>query len=673
MHDTEQQPYDRSRSGTVLRWRPGEQREWAARAGAAVRYPGDTDWAAEAPSRLAQDPAVACEFLLARPVSVLAPFLAHWRPEPTRIDGDALRAVLAAHGTAAVPAVLHAAEHRPAAFAALLLPVLDVRAARLLTPGLLGVKSLQEPARSWFVRHGTAGALCLLPDALGARGPVQAAAEQALRRAVAEQGRAALRAAAADQYGADMASALDRLLPAERAVPGTVDGADLALPSWLRVAELPPPVLLSGAVLPAAEVRRLLALLRPGCSGSAEAVAGCRPEALAEFGWALFEQWRSAGEPVEDGGVFAALGAFGDDGTARRLGALLRERAGRDGDRWVGQVLDVLVALGTDTALRQLHALAAHLPAGAVESRLAEVADGLGLTSDQLADRLAPDGTTVFDYGARAFTVGFDEHLRPYVVDDADGRREELPPPGPQDDPAAAATAQQRFAALVWDVRALADEQGRRLEAAMVAERVWGADEFRELLGYPLLGRLARRLVWIIDHTAFRIRPDGTVTSAYGSNYPLPEGSPAKLAHPLHLGPDLAAWSELFADAGLVQPFRQLARPVKALTREEAAGHRLPRFEGAVVPADRLLARHANGWRQVGGTDLYRQLPDGSRLVLTFAPDAPTPRPGRTLRSVQLTSGPDRLRPGPRRLASLEPVAASEVLLELEELTSPEA
>ncbi|MFD0330380.1 hypothetical protein ACFQZC_24780 [Streptacidiphilus monticola] len=47
------------------------------------------------------------------------------------------------------------------------------------------------------------------------------------------------------------------------------------------------------------------------------------------------------------------------------------------------------------------------------------MAEGLGLTGDQLSDRLVPDlglesdGTTVVDYGTRRFTVGFDEQLRP--------------------------------------------------------------------------------------------------------------------------------------------------------------------------------------------------------------------------------------------------------------------
>ena len=67
---------------------------------------------------------------------------------------------------------------------------------------------------------------------------------------------------------------------------------------------------------------------------------------------------------------------------------------------------------------------------GAGEDR--EVAAGLGLTAEQLADRLVPDfgldadGSMVLDYGPRRFVVGFDEQLKPYVADEA-GK----PPQGP--------------------------------------------------------------------------------------------------------------------------------------------------------------------------------------------------------------------------------------------------
>ena len=53
--------------------------------------------------------------------------------------------------------------------------------------------------------------------------------------------------------------------------------------------------------------------------------------------------------------------------------------------------------------------------------RIAEIADDLGLTSDQLGDRLVPDlgldasGTLELDYGLGRFTAGFDEQLKPYV------------------------------------------------------------------------------------------------------------------------------------------------------------------------------------------------------------------------------------------------------------------
>jgi hypothetical protein len=59
-----------------------------------------------------------------------------------------------------------------------------------------------------------------------------------------------------------------------------------------------------------------------------------------------------------------------------------------------------------------------------------------GLTAEQLADRLVLDfgldaqGRLTLDYGPSRFVVGFDEQLKPCMVDDDAMRREDLPEPG---------------------------------------------------------------------------------------------------------------------------------------------------------------------------------------------------------------------------------------------------
>ena len=94
-----------------------------------------------------------------------------------------------------------------------------------------------------------------------------------------------------------------------------------------------------------------------------------------------------------------------------------------------------MAAIGTEIALMHLNAVAQRVKFKALKLRaqekIAEVAEGLGLSEDQLADRLVPDfglderGTLMVDYGPRRFAVGFDEQLKPHVSDEAGHRRKE--------------------------------------------------------------------------------------------------------------------------------------------------------------------------------------------------------------------------------------------------------
>ncbi|MFV2175525.1 DUF4132 domain-containing protein [Actinomadura sp. LOL_016] len=215
-----------------------------------------------------------------------------------------------------------------------------------------------------------------------------------------------------------------------------------------------------------------------------------------------------------------------------------------------------------------------------------------------------------FDYGPRRFTVGFDERLRPFVTDTSGRRRTALPEPGAKDDPVLAPAARTAFAALRKDARAVAAERIQRLERAMVTGVRWTPSEFRRYFAeHPLTMHPARRLLWVAEDdtgaTAFRIAEDRTLADAADHEFVLPETARVGVVHPLHLDAGaLRAWTEVFADYEILQPFEQLARPVHVPTEEERAGGRLRRFEGLTVPMAALLAlvRRAFRLRKASGS-----------------------------------------------------------------------
>ncbi|WP_030542014.1 DUF4132 domain-containing protein [Streptomyces albus] len=727
-------------------WLPGEREEWAATESWSRewyrRYRLEKD-VAELRSGDGKFRGLTISLFAEGPEELVRPLLADWDPDTIWDADQAMRPVAARFGTEALPALRRVAARHPATVGAILLPYVDVEVARLMADWAVRLKSAAGTARSWFARHGGAPAALLVPDAVGAAGPARRAAGQALRIIAARHGADVVREAAAG-YGDEAAAAVEELLsadPLENALPARMPQVG----AWAEPGLLPQVLLRGGGeALPSASVGHLLTMLAiskpgqvyPGVDVVREA---CDRGSLARFGWALFEQWRLAGMPAKDSWALHALGPLGDDDTVRALAPVLRAWPGQGAHHRAVEGLDVLAAIGSDVALMHLHGISQRVKFKALKVRatekIAEVAAGLGLSGEQLADRLVPDfgldanGSTVVDYGSRRFTVGFDEQLRPYVLDEDGKRRKDLPKPGARDDAELAPAERKRFLALKKDVRTVASDQVRRFESAMVEGRAWTAAEFRELfVTHPLLGHLVRRLVWLCETgagaeagkagaqaarggaeaatgasdagasgagsgdgvpenravTAFRVAEDRTFADVEDEEFTLPEDATVRLAHPLHLGSELPLWAGLFADYEILQPFPQLGRPVHRLTEEEAAGGRLPRFEGITVDTRKLLGLERRGWRrgepQDAGVECWitRQVAEKRWVILNpsdgIAVGAIDIFPEQKVEAVWLHNRPGDWSPPHQGVelpfADIDPVILSEVIADLTELTA---
>jgi uncharacterized protein DUF4132 len=289
------------------------------------------------------------------------------------------------------------------------------------------------------------------------------------------------------------------------------------------------------------------------------------------------------------------------------------------------------------------------------------------------------------DYGPRGFTAGFDEQLKPYVIDDTGARRTTLPKPGVRDDQDLAPAAYKRFAALKKDVRTVADQQLRRFEQAMVTQRRWTAKEFRTLIvEHPLVWHLARRLVWITeDGRAFRVAEDRSLADLQDDELTLTEPTRIGVAHPLQISGNLKAWAEVFEDYEIGQPFPQLNRPTYALTEEECASTELERFHDITVPVGRLLGMERRGWQRGSAenngiqVNVLRELPDGRTLVIGVDPGISVGDigywPEQRIDRVWLNLGTRiswRTESQPVPFSELDAITASEILADIVELTT---
>ncbi|MFA1549725.1 DUF4132 domain-containing protein [Actinomadura chokoriensis] len=389
--------------------------------------------------------------------------------------------------------------------------------------------------------------------------------------------------------------------------------------------------------LPATATRALLNLLARKAPEAADVRGFCDRHSLAEFSWALFERWFALGAPAKHRWALAQLGLIGDDTTVRRLTPLIKLWPGESGTGRATAALDVLAGIGSDVALTHLFELTRRGNYKGLKARAAlkidEIAAARGITRDALADRAVPDfglddrGTLVLDYGSRQFTVTFDQQLVPLVVK-ANGKvRKSAPKPGPKDDPALAPAAHALFTGLKKDVRTIAVQEIKRLELAMITRRGWTPDDFHGLfVVHPLLGHIARRLVWITDGgTAFRVAEDRTYADVDDDPFTPAQDARISIAHPLQLD-DLDSWAELFADYEILQPFEQLGRPVHRLTAAERATHRLARVEGLVLPYGKAKGHSEGRWESVNesgefaGGWLARRDPAGLYVVAGLSP-----------------------------------------------------
>lgn len=608
-------------------------------------------------------------------------------------DVGRIRPVLHHFGVAALPALPHYLKHSARAMFELTAVIEWDLLAGWIAKGFHTNRWVRREAGEWLAHYPDAAARGLIPAALGEPGAAHEAAQATLRWLHAAGHADAVRRQAA-AYGAEAADAVATLLAIapEDLLP---DGLPV-LPKTLPLAALPRLILKgSGHALPQAcvpDVLMAMMLGRPDAPypGLPALLDTLTPDSLARFGRALLAWWIGNGRPGKERWMFALQGRLGDDETARQLYGLLRQwRAALDRVR-AYDAMAMLGDIGSDAALMHLAELARQTRYDDLRTRaermLGEVAEQRGLSLDQLADRTVPDlgldarARLTLDFGPRTFEVRMDDHFQP-VVHDARGKvLKTLPKPGANDEPGKAATATTQLKDLRKLAKTVATTQVKRLEAAMCAQRRWGADEFLPFFAnHPVLRVFSRPLVWgLFDASnrlagTFRVSAEGELTDLRDDPVALADTARIGLPHPLELAasdPALAtAWAAVLADYEIMQPFEQLTRQTFALDPPLRTRRELPHWAGRQVSNAGLMGLETRGWlREVGDGGMVdsfnKALPGGRRLCVQleegwFVQDSPDGKALQTVRAVALdgTEG---------TLGDLSPIAFSEIERDLQ-------
>ncbi|WP_430784055.1 DUF4132 domain-containing protein [Actinoplanes sp. G11-F43] len=702
---------------TGMAWRDGERERWWSHAAALDHGRERDDWplAASRAGKLSDLAPEQIPWLIAKgPDAPARALLSTSRFLRHRRRADMGRVAVARFELDAEEFALGEAAESADLLGHLVMPFRGPAVATLVAGWLRHTGSARLWARLWLCRHAEAAARALIPAAAGRPGRARQNAEEALRF-LSASGHGPILLKTAMVYGPpahDLVEALSAGAPAAPARSGRT-------PEWLLPENLPPLRTAAGALMPEDHVTRLIGALtgsrlddppepapgdleppravesasavqpmvRPADPQTLRLIGEAEPTGLAAFGRALLDGWVDAGMPPAEAWVVCAQAHIGDEETNERLAPLIRSWPAKGRHARAAEGYAVLAAAGTDTALRHLLAIEANMVGGPMNDRasayLGQAAAARGLTVTQLADRTAIthglDAGLAVDYGPRSFPVRPDEHLVAHVVA-ADGRMLARPPkPGVKD---TRPEAYQWFLGFKKELRATAVFQTGRLEQDMLRRRLRPARDLPSvLLPHPILGPLARRLLWgeydgrrLVR--ALRVAEDGSLADREDHTAVVAGDTPLGIVHPADLGQELTGWAQLFADYEILQPFPQVNRPVVTFGDRQRAGFAVPGTGPIVV--ERILALMRAGWLGNGyhlesreHTQLIRELPGGLALVAEMRPGMPTSgyRAGDEFRITEVwvderqSEHWQRERTTP--IGAADPAALSELLVEL--------
>ena len=152
--------------------------------------------------------------------------------------------------------------------------------------------------------------------------------------------------------------------------------------------------------------------------------------------------------------------------------------------------------------------------------------------------------------------------------------------------------------AAAKDIDKMLSAQSERLDRQFLARRTWSYDTWRErYLDHPLVGTLARRLLWTVDGTTVG-HTDGELRTL--TDDPVTQGSEVRLWHPAgHEPAEIVAWRDWLERHEITQPFKQAHREVYLLTdAERTTATYSNRFAAHVLRQHQFHSLAAvRGWR----------------------------------------------------------------------------
>jgi hypothetical protein len=120
------------------------------------------------------------------------------------------------------------------------------------------------------------------------------------------------------------------------------------------------------------------------------------------------------------------------------------------------------------------------------------------------------------------------------------------------------------------DIQSMLPAQRDRLDSMYLLQKTWPWDDWRDrYLNHPLIGTIARRLIWRLDGTPVLFH-DGVPTDLQGSAIVPGTSAKVTLWHPVECDiEEITAWRRRLEELEITQPFKQAHREIYLLTDAE--------------------------------------------------------------------------------------------------------
>lgn len=359
-----------------------------------------------------------------------------------------------------------------------------------------------------------------------------------------------------------------------------------------------------------------------GQPGSVWTVADCNADLAKGFIW-LSPQ-------IADKGLIRAVATAGLSGQRKIPGVGPRSSKVTNAAMWaLGQIDDPF-------AIGQLAIMRAKIKNKAVQkvidNAMQAIADRIGVTPEEVEEMSVPTyGLTgvgqareqLGEFTAELTVTGTSSTELKWIK--PDGKPQKSVPKAVKD---GFADEFNELKAAAKDIQKMLPAQRDRLDRLFLDQKTWAYTTWAErYLDHPLVGILARRLIWIFDHGEDKPRIeatwlDGQLVDAAGKPAQINEDSAiVSIWHPIgHSEAQIKEWRVFFEGREIRQPFKQAHREVYLLTdAERNTGTYSNRYASHIIKQHQYNALCATrGWRNALRLMVDDEVPSTSRAMRAY-------------------------------------------------------